>query len=695
MAAEWQIGDRIQNRWEIHRILKGGMGIVYVVYDHDWHEPFAVKTFQDELFAQNSAIADLFTDEALVWIGLDVHQNITQARLVQKIENKPFLFLEYVSGGDLSGWIGTPRLTEDLSKVLLFAVQFCDGMTYAVAKGIKAHRDIKPQNCLVTEDGTLKITDFGLAKVLDDVSLSSSGQSKRGASIGLSRTGKGAGTCTHMAPEQFDDAKHVDVRSDVYSFGVMLFQMVTGKLPFSGRTWQELERLHKSQALPSFSVNSSSFKVVVEKCLAKDPAQRYADFFKLRNDLAQIYEGLVGDPAPQPATGKTLVAEQYNNKGVSLKNLDRPAEALECYDRAIEITAEFAGAWANKGVALKILERYREAEDCYDRALKLTPDFGEVLTNKANLLQLLRKFDDAIGYYDRALKLNPLLEQAWSNKGETLRLSGKHQEAIGCYERALQLNQRDSDNWTGIGLTYADLGRHEQALSSYDHSLTLNPQQGRTWANKAVSLRSLRRPEESLQASNRALDLDHSLAEAWSTKGNALHDLGRLQEAITCYDRSLELNPRKPLAWCNKGEVLRLVERYDEAAECYRQALALDPNDAEAWHGGGAVYLNMGEYENAFAYCERALEINPRLETAWSNKGAILLKWERYPEAVACFDHSLAVNPNFAGAWFNRGMALLHCERLTEGLASFQEAERLGFSQAGEVLAIYRQTFNQ
>jgi tetratricopeptide (TPR) repeat protein len=695
MATPWQIGDRIQNRWEIHRILKGGMGGVYVVYDHDWHEPFAVKTFQDELFAQNSSIADLFTKEALVWLGLDVHQNITQARLVQKIENKPFLFLEYVSGGDLSSWIGTPRLTEDLSKVLHFAVQFCDGMTYAVAKGIKAHRDIKPQNCLVTEDGTLKITDFGLAKVLDHVNLGLSGQSKGGTGFGLSRTGKGAGTCTHMAPEQFDDAKHVDVRSDVYSFGVVLFQMVTGKLPFSGRTWQEFERLHKSQALPSFSVNSTSLKVVVEKCLAKDPGQRYADFFKLRNDLVQIYEGLVGEPAPQPATGKTLVAEQYNNKGVSLKNLDRPVDALVCYDRAIEIKAEFAGAWANKGVALKNLERYQEAADCYDRALELTPGFGEVLTNKANLLQLLGRFEDAIDYYDRALKLNPYLDQAWANKGETLRRSGKHQQAVGCYERALEINPRDSGHWTGLGSTYAGVGRHEEAISAYDRSLTLNPQQGRTWANKAASLRSVRRLEESVKASDLAIELDPSVAEAWSTKGNALHDLGRLQDTITCYDRSLELNPRQPLAWCNKGEVLRLVERYDEAAECYRQALALDPNDAEAWHGSSAVYLNMGEYEKAFAYGERALEINPRLETAWSNKGAILSKWERYPEAVACFDKSLAVNPNFAGAWFNRGMALLHCDQLTEGLAAFHEAERLGFSQAGEVLALYRKTFNQ
>ena len=243
--SDWQIGDKIQNRWEIYKILRGGIGIVYIVYDHEWREPFAAKTFQDEVFAKNPQTADRFTQEALAWVNLDAHQNVTQARFVQTTEGKPFLFLEYVSGGNLSRWIGTPRLSEDLPQVIRFAIQICDGMAHALSKGIKAHGDIKPQNCLITEDGTLKVTDFGLAKVFDDASVAdlasgeTVGEEKTpgglsgslsgrqlgseasaqltpnvpGLSIGLSRSGAAAGTCTHMAPEQFDDAKHVDVRA--------------------------------------------------------------------------------------------------------------------------------------------------------------------------------------------------------------------------------------------------------------------------------------------------------------------------------------------------------------------------------------------------------------------------------------------------------------------------------------------------
>ncbi|MGH9762529.1 MAG: protein kinase, partial [Blastocatellia bacterium] len=137
MAEKWKIGDKIQNRWEIYNILggpgKSGMGIVYVVYDHELREPFAAKTYQ-ERFDRNPGVAHLFTKETLAWINLDAHQNITQARFVEIIQGKPYLFLEYVSGGDLSQWIGTPRLTEDLPQTLRFAIQFCDGMTHALSK---------------------------------------------------------------------------------------------------------------------------------------------------------------------------------------------------------------------------------------------------------------------------------------------------------------------------------------------------------------------------------------------------------------------------------------------------------------------------------------------------------------------------------------------------------------------------------
>ena len=577
MAKEWLDGS--QKRWEIGKILGGGMGRVYIVYDHEWRDALAAKTFQDELFKRNPMVAERFTQEALAWIRLDRHENIARARAVENIQGKPFLFLEYVSGGDLSDWIGTPRLSGDLPQVLRFAIQFCDGMSHALSKGIQAHRDIKPANCLITEDRTLKVADFGLAKVFDEAGpVGGPGReveepNARGLRISATRTGTGAGTPPYMAPEQFDDAKHVDVRADVYSFGVMLYEMLAGRLPFQGRT-EEFERLHKTQPPPPLVGCHLSLVTAVQTCLAKDPAARYANFDVLRVRLAEIYESLSGEAAPRPRAGIDLEAADYSNKGMSLDNLGRHDEALTCFERALEINPRLAMAWSNKGNALVRLGRPAEALTCYERALEINPRYA----------------------------------RAWYNKGTALLGHlGRHAEALTCIERALEINPRYPEAWSNKGVTLKELGRPAEALTCYERALEINPRHAMAWLNKGLALARLGRPEEALSCYERALEINPSYPEAWFNKGNALGKLGRPAEALTCYERALEINPRDAEAWFNKGVVLgKLGHPRAEALACYERALEINPRFAEAWFNRGFDLLRTGRLEEALACFEQA-----------------------------------------------------------------------------------------
>src|SRR3954454_9857350 len=163
-----RVGDWIADRYEIFDIHTGGMGVVYVVYDHQGssgQRVLAIKTLRDE-FLRDRKSNIRFTTECGAWIKLDRHPYIVRAYSVQEIQGKPHAVLELVRGGDLRRWIGTPRL--DLRQILRFSVQFCLGMEHAVQKGLHCHRDIKPENLLITEGGTLKVTDFGLAKIKDE-----------------------------------------------------------------------------------------------------------------------------------------------------------------------------------------------------------------------------------------------------------------------------------------------------------------------------------------------------------------------------------------------------------------------------------------------------------------------------------------------------------------------------------------------
>lgn len=577
MSSNWKVGDRIKGRWEIHDIKRGGMGVVYIVYDHEWKEAFAAKTFQDEVFARNTTTADRFTQEAITWVNLDLHQNITQARFVETIEGKPYLFLEYVSGGDLGQWVGS-RLTADLPQVLRFAVQFCDGMTHALAKGVKAHRDIKPGNCLITEDGTLKVTDFGLAKVFDETNLGPGTDRPvlNDSSLTLSRTGTGAGTPPFMAPEQFRDAKHVDVRADIYSFGVMLYVMVAGKLPFPGKTWQECGLLHREAPLPSLTVRSlgdrenALMNSIIHTCMAKKPADRFSDFPAARRSLANLYEEVTGEIAPQPAAGMDLDAVALNNKGTSLKALGCADEALSCFDRALDLKPNIRIA-------------------------------ASILSNKGLALKSQGRLDEAITAMETALSADRRSAGIWSNMGVMFAASQKHQEALRCFDQALRFNEHEPEFWLNRGKSLCELRKHQEALNSFEQALALAPNNSNYLAHKGRSLADLGRFDDALTIYDQTLTQNSTHVDAWLGKGYSLKSKGNMEAAYEAFSRATKLAPMNAYAWSCRGVVAGAIGRHMEALDCFDKALALKPTDGETWHNKGAELGNCGKVRDALA----------------------------------------------------------------------------------------------
>jgi serine/threonine protein kinase len=417
MSTNWQPGDRINGRWEIEQVLAGGMGIVYVVRDNETEERLAAKTYRDDVLAANPELPFRFEREAVAWVNLDSHPNIVKARFVQIIQGKPFLFLEYISGGNLRALLPSLKVSPNfadvdsdsyngyylrLSTIQHLAINFCDGMIHASKCGITAHRDIKAENCLVTEESwrpTLKITDYGLAKVFDDAGipgdapyivrvplegLSSGGTQSyetvdqvplpEGVSVFVTRTGVAAGTPSHMAPEQFDDVKRVDVRADVYSFGIMLFQMITGSLPFAGRTWLDYRRLHQTVIPPKLTTIYTELNDIVARCLAKNPRERFGDFGELRGELESSvydrYETYLN--FIERSVAIKLTEDELLEKAVSLVHLRRYQQALTVVNQVLKRHPMNRGAWIEKGLLLMNgFHRFDEALTCFKHAQRL------------------------------------------------------------------------------------------------------------------------------------------------------------------------------------------------------------------------------------------------------------------------------------------------------------------------------------
>lgn len=616
LVTKWKVGDLIRDRYEVYDVKAGGIGIVYIVYDYENEIPYAIKTLQNRHFS-NPMATRRFAQEAEVWIRLGHHRNIVHAIWVDQIEDRPYIFLECVIGSSLRAALSGGPLA--LRTALSYGIQFCRGMIHAQEKiPTFAHLDIKPENCLLTQDNTLKVTDFSLARTLlepgrvfGDRLRTGVGSPLKGVSV--------AGTLPYMAPEQFVDFGRAGMRSDIYAFGVVLFEMLTGKRPFFAETASEWRDAHRAitplqpRALDS-SISGELSDLTME-CLAKNPAERPKDFAAIMNRLEAMLWEKFHEEIP-PSTSVQLERWEYSNMGVSLYNLGRIREAISYFDKALFTDSEDAQALLNKGVALGALGKAVEEIECYEKALAIDPEYAAAWYNKGLALHKLGDFEDAVSCYDRALAIDPHQADVWVNRGSALGSLGRFGQETSCYEKAIAIEPNHVRAWIGKAAASMNLGSFDEADACCDRALAINSGMAEAWVNKASALGALERFGEAIRCCEKALAIDPRLCEAWLCKGLALGSLGRLKEEACCYERALTVNPNHPEAWYRKGLTLNSLGRFEEAVSCFEEALKINPKHAEAWLNKGLALRTLGRGPEGDRCLQKASAIDPSITEA-------------------------------------------------------------------------------
>jgi len=669
--------DVIGGKYEVYGTLgKGGFGVVYLAYDRESKVVCALKTFRDELLADPAA-RNAFKKEVLLWVNLERHPFILAARWVEEFSGRLFVRMDYVAPDDkgrvsLAQHIACANGPMDTDRVLEWAIQFCIGMEHASAHGITCHRDIKPANILVTQDGTLKISDFGLATAAEVawVAVGAKGGSpiwRRDAEdIGFSlleNDGKvRCGTPGYMPPEVYR-GETADIRSDIFSFGVVLWQMAAGSPmpPFVARYDGDIEKFlletYAEQMKGRIPSVDGPLSRVVERCLRPQAAHRYRHFGELREVLAPMLRARTGRVVAVPQV-EDQSAVFWNTKGAALDTLGKHEEAILCFDKVLAIDPMAAPAWNNKGRALVNLGRLQESLECYDKALAIYPLDVPAWNNKGSVLADLGRHQDALRCYDKALAIDPRAVQAWINRGNVLSDLGAQDQAVDCHNRALAVDPQNASAWMNKGNVLRRFGRHEEALKCFDKALAIDPLDVLAWNNKAGALHQLGRHDEAITCNDRALAIDPRNAAAWNFKGVALRALGRHEEARACYDRALAIDPLYSSAWYNRGIVYEALRQHREAIACYDKALAIDPRDVAVWgNKGGALYA-LGRHEEAIRCLDQALAIDRRNGAAWTNKGTALLEFGQYAEAIQCYEEALAIDPQSDAAAKGKRYAL-------------------------------------
>jgi non-specific serine/threonine protein kinase len=615
------IGDTVGHYKVQKKIGEGGMGVVYRAEDSKLKRTVALKFLQPHLFTDAVGKAR-FIHEAQAAAALD-HPNICTIYEIDEAQNHTFISMAHIEGESLRERMQMRPL--ELREVLDIGIQVAEGLQAAHDRSI-VHRDIKSANIMVTAAGQVKITDFGIAKL--------AGRTK------VTRTGATVGTVDYMSPEQ-TSGESVDHRTDIWSIGVLLYEMVSGQLPFRADVDHAVVyKILNEDQMPMTGLVAdlpTELERIIGKTLKKRVEERYqqaaelaAELKALRNTLyARMTKAGASPASPQlsvavlPFANMSADEEQeYFCDGMAediindLTNVEglRVASRTSSFTfkgksqdiieigKKLRVKTLLEGSVRKAGNRIRITAQLINVEDGfhiwsqrYDRELKDVFAVQDEISQ--NIVQALK------------VKLTPREKKAME------KMFTKDAHAYDLYLRGRELFlqwQRTSIN---------------EALDVFTEAIARDPNYALAHAGLANCYcvlytdhdRKMEHIEKAYQASQKALDLDAELAEAHVANGYALTCLRKeYPQAEDHFETATKLNPKLFEAYYFYARCCVLQEKMEKAAQLYEQACLMKPEDYQARVFLAQTYKSLklqagaeAAYQRAVENVERHIELHP------------------------------------------------------------------------------------
>lgn len=391
--ASWGVGETVLGTYRVEEKLgAGGMGVVHRVRHLGWGLDLAVKSPLRRLWLSG---VQAFVDEAEVWVGLPPHPHLCTCHYVRVLGGVPRIFAEFVPGGTVAEALAAGRLRE-LPDILDVAIQLAWGLRAAHEAGV-VHQDVKPGNALLTADGLLKVTDFGLARAQER----SSGANDVAEPESILVTHRGL-TPAYASPEQYR-GERAGRAADVWSWAVTVLELFTGGVTWTLGAFAAAaldEYLARGTALGRAAM-PPEVATLLRECFTADPAARPSDLGALADRLADAYQVHIGRSYPRTDTSSIAVrADGFNNKALSLLDLGRTDQARQFWDQALEADPQHLdatvnsklGQWHEGGLTdvqlVEELERFRfSLPEADPRRASLAYALGAVHWERRDLVQ--------------------------------------------------------------------------------------------------------------------------------------------------------------------------------------------------------------------------------------------------------------------------------------------------------------------
>ncbi len=706
-------GTLFANRYEIIEELgKGGMGKVYRVEDKKIKEEVALKLIKPEIASDKKTI-ERFSNE-LKMARKVAHRNVCRMYDLGEEKGTHYITMEYVPGEDLKR---LTRKVEQFSagKTISIARQVCEGLAEAHRLGV-VHRDLKPQNIMVDEEGNARIMDFGIARSLK--------------AKGITGAGVMVGTPEYMSPEQAE-VKEVDQRSDIYSLGVILYEMVTGRVPFEGETPLGIAMKHKSE-MPKdpreFNAQlPEDLSRVILRCMEKDKEKRYQSAGAVRSELENIEKGMPTTeriiPEKKPLTSREITVK------FSIRKLFIPALVIAALVIAVIVIVQFlpqkealpvpsdkpslAIVYFENNSGDESLDHWRKAL-CELMIADLTQSKYIRVLSSDRLLDILSDLNqtDAKSFSTRVLKevaarggSTHILRGGFTKAGEQFRIDAILQEAV-------TMESIGSDRIEGKGeesflsmvddLTTkvkahfelsaeaiaGDIDEEIEKITTSSLEALKNYMEGRKYHGTLDYMRSIEFMEK-------AVAIDPDFAMAYRSMANAYGNMGfrpRLKEYM---QKALELSDRLPERerYLIEGDFYSLSEKtYDKAIEAYKKLLELYPDDLAGNNNLANRYLAIGEKHKAIEHYETNRKSGNISLLGYGNLASVYREVGFYDKAQEVHEEAIKKYPDKAIAHSNLSVHYRMAGKYELALAEINKAFDL---KPAEGTPAYRQNFNR
>lgn len=676
------------------------MGVVYRARQVRTGRNVALKVL---INASKSEMAlQRFELEAQALARLD-HPNVVRVYAAGQEQGRSYLAMELVTGESLQERLQAGPLPVALAAQLVR--DLASGLAHVHERGL-LHRDIKPSNVLISDTGTPKLTDFGLAKDLT-------------SSTGLTASGVFMGTAGFCPPEQARGLRdQLGPWTDVFGLGATLYAALTGRPPFMGQNLVEVMVRTESMPpdLPSLhreGVNRD-LDAICLRCLEKDPRDRYESASQLATVLDAYLNGESLAPAPAKrsrlfglglALALASLALAWGLRPASLPS-ETPTPPPSGPERPRATPASAAAEEAAAAQELGEAKQWKQAEAGWTRALELDAEHEASLHGRARARFYLRNYPDAIADsnrclkqhgdragclnlramskrfggdpkgalndLDRALALAPEDLMILVNRAD-LRMKAKNLSgAKEDLEKALRVNEKFVDAWVSRANLRGMQGKHADAVSDLEHAIALEPKRAETYRQLFFSLVSSGSDDEAaLGALDRVLELDPKDVSSYCNRASMFASKKRLPEAIADYQSALKVQPDYVMALANLAQLQRRAGRPQQALASFRRWVALEPKSYLAVKGLAEILAETGNRRAAIGELTRILKLLPKATAALYQRGVLFTKLSEHENAIADFTQILTIRPQHWQAQADRGISWSKLGKHQRALADF------------------------